>query len=57
MSKIVLFAVGIISLLMGIMTPFMKDFEEPGWSISLKFIIGIISIIVSVLDIRRNKKT
>jgi uncharacterized membrane protein len=57
MSKIVLFAVGVISISMGIITPFMKEFEEPGWSISLKFIVGIIAIIVSVLDIRRNKKT
>lgn len=57
MSKIVLFVVGVISLLMGIITPFMEQFEEPSWSISLKFIVGIIAIIVSVLDIRRNKKT
>lgn len=57
MSKIVLFALGIISLLMGIVTPFMKEFDEPGWSISLKFIIGIIAVIVSVLDMRRKKKT
>ncbi|MEA2067435.1 MAG: hypothetical protein U9O65_10180 [Thermotogota bacterium] len=57
MSKIVLFVVGVISLLMGTITPYMEEFEEPSWSISLKFIIGIIAIIVSVLEIRRNKKT
>jgi uncharacterized membrane protein len=57
MSKFVLLVVGVISLLMGIITPYMKEFEEPSWSLSLKFIIGIIAIIVSVLEIRRNKKT
>ncbi|MGC9383721.1 MAG: hypothetical protein ACP5D6_03865 [Kosmotogaceae bacterium] len=57
MSKVVLFVVGVISLLMGIITPYMEEFEEPSWSISLKFIIGIVAIIVSVLEIRRNKKT
>ncbi|MFO7881524.1 MAG: hypothetical protein R6U52_03165 [Kosmotogaceae bacterium] len=57
MSKIVLFAVGVISLLMGIITPYMEEFKEPSWATSLKFIIGIIAVIVSVLDIRRNKKT
>lgn len=57
MSKIVLFIVGVISLLMGIITPYLEEFEEPSWSISLKFIIGIIAVIVSVLDMRRKKKT